>query len=400
MDDVETSSLPIQQDATTQAARDKATERISSFFAKTWTVWVTVVAQIAALWLYARQQHFTRLTDFIHIGKFFGGLHFGLSSLVQSYYGYDGQFYYYIARFPFSLPPGGIDLPPERYERILYPALIRALSLGHPSLMPWVMIGINLAATAGMVALMGWLLRERGLPVWLALVPGFYCGQALGVLRDLADPLVGFWLVAALVCMQRNRWLLAASAMALAMLTRETMLTFALCFAAPLVIERRWRLLAAYLMIAFIPFLAWQGFLYHWLGVWAFRVTLSDPSNALLHIPFEGLRAAIDPHLTVQFVLFACVPAVAGVVLGALALWERPWRDAVLLAAALGALVYGVAFTLQPDAHWLDIWAPMRLAMPFAILLPLLAPPRRLQPGWLALLALMIFSFTIALAPQ
>jgi hypothetical protein len=128
-----------------------------------------------------------------------------------------------------------------------------------------------------------------------------------------------------------------------------------------------------------------------------------------------------------QFIVFACVPAVAGIIGGLLTLWERPfgqgrlrklgfrtlgfasdlslnppWGDAPRLAAALGALVYGAAFALQPGAHWLDIWAPMRLAVPFAVMFPLLLP---MSPGWrrsvwLVVLGLMIFSFTLALAPN
>ena len=139
------------------------------------------------------------------------------------------------------------------------------------------------------------------------------------------------------------------------------------------------------------------------------------------------MAAAPDLHTLIQFILFACVPAVAGIIGGLLTLWERPygkgrlreqgsralgcasdlslnppWRDAPRLAAALGALVYGAAFALQPSAHWLDIWAPIRLAVPFAVLLPLLLPMSQgwRRSAWLAVLSLMIFSFTLALAPN
>jgi hypothetical protein len=409
-------------------------KRFSHIWPLVWPAGVTLPAQIVALWLYARAQHFHRITDFIFIGRPFS-TPLGLAYLSHPSDGYDGQFYYYIARLPFHAPPGSFDGTAERYSRILYPALVRVVSLGHVSVIPWAMLGIDLAATTGTVALLSWLLRERGLPVWLALVGGFYCGFALGTLRDLADPLLGFWLALALVWMQRRRWLLVAGSLALGLLTRETALTFVVCFAVPLLLERaprrlkiaakglrpespparaetkrgqiaallerRWVLLGSYFLITFVPYLAWQVILHQWLGVWGLHDTLFNSSNNLTHIPFIGLKAAPDLHTLVQFALFACVPAVAGVMGGLLTLWERSWHDAPRLAAALGALAYGAAFTLQPGAHWLDIWAPMRLAIPFAVLFPLLLPQtqRWWRPAWFALLSLMIFSFTLALAP-
>lgn len=375
-------------------------KRLSHIWPLVWPAGVTLPAQMVALWLYGRAQHFHRITDFVFIGRPFS-TPLGLVSLSHPSDGYDGQFYYYIARLPFHAPPGSFDATAERYSRILYPALVRLVSLGHVSVIPWAMVGINLAATTGTVALLSWLLRERGLPVWLALAAGFYCGFALGTLRDLADPLLGFWLALALVWMQRRQWLLVAGSLALGLLTRETALTFAVCFAVPLLLARRWRLLAGYVLITFTPYLAWQVVLHQWLGVWGLRQTLFNSSNNLTHIPFIGLRAAPDLHTAIQFVIFACVPAVACVMGGLLTLWEWSWRDATRLAVALGALAYGAAFTLQPDAHWLDIWAPMRLAIPLAVLFPLLLPQAKCwwRPGWLALSALMIFSFTLALAP-
>ncbi|HEU5199830.1 MAG TPA: hypothetical protein VFU32_09345 [Ktedonobacterales bacterium] len=405
-------------------------KRFSRIWPLIWPAGVTLPAQIAALWLYARAQHFHRITDFIFIGRPFS-TPLGLATLAMPSDGYDGQFYYYIARLPFHAPPGSFDGTAERYSRILYPALVRLVSLGHASVIPWAMLGINLAAITGTVALLSWLLRERGLPAWLALVGGFYCGFALGTLRDLADPLLGFWLMLALVWMQRRQWLLVAGSLALGLLTRETALTFVVCFAVPLLLERaprrlkiaaeglrpsraemkhsriaallerRWLLLGGYFLITFGPYLAWQVVLHQWLGVWGLHDTLFNSSNNLTRIPFIGLKAAPDLHTLIQFILFACVPAVAGVIGGLLTLWECPIRDAPRLAAALGALAYGAAFMLQPGAHWLDIWAPMRLAIPLAVLFPLLLPQsqRWWRPAWLALLALMIFSFTLALAP-
>ena len=47
--------------------------------------------------------------------------------------GYDGQFFYYIAVDPAGARPK-IDVPAYRYQRILYPLLVRWLSLGQTGL--------------------------------------------------------------------------------------------------------------------------------------------------------------------------------------------------------------------------------------------------------------------------
>jgi hypothetical protein len=57
--------------------------------------------------------------------------------------GYDGQFAYQIAVDP-SGAPDKLDIPAYRYQRILYPMAVRLLGLGNPSLIPWMMILINI----------------------------------------------------------------------------------------------------------------------------------------------------------------------------------------------------------------------------------------------------------------
>src|SRR5258708_7278648 len=126
--------------------------------------------------------------------------------------GHDGQFTYCIARFRVDRP-APFDWTALRSSRMLPPLLVRLLSLGDADLMPWVMLALNITAVVGSVALMTWLLRRRGLPVWLALVPGLYCGQALALERDLSDPIAIFFVTLALVGLERRRWLLAAAAL-------------------------------------------------------------------------------------------------------------------------------------------------------------------------------------------
>ncbi|MCJ7738582.1 MAG: hypothetical protein MUQ10_14930, partial [Anaerolineae bacterium] len=58
--------------------------------------------------------------------------------------GYDGQFVYYIASYGADGVPH-LDNPVYRLQRILFPVIVRLASCGVTSLVPWVLITINLA---------------------------------------------------------------------------------------------------------------------------------------------------------------------------------------------------------------------------------------------------------------
>ena len=364
------------------------------FCRRQWTSLATAVMLLMSLCTHALFNGFTRATDFVEIGRVFAGP-FGLLPLATSPVGYDGQYYYFIARFPGWVPSGGFDRPAMYYSRMLYPFLIRLFSLGQVSAMPWTMLALNVAAIVGAVALLARMLRDRGLPQWYALIAGFYCGQLLAMLRDLSDPLGVFWLALALFGVSRQRWLLAGAALGFGLLTRESTLPFVLCFAAPLVVERAWRTLAAFATVALAPFAAWALVIHQYFGVWGLAQTANR--EMFLPLPFAGLTGAGSPRIAAGMVLLVCVPLVFGIGLGARTLLRRPWTNGLWLAAALGAIVYGVFMLLEPPPEWADIWGPMRLAAPIVACIPLLLPSAKALPRWYAVPALMIASAALAL---
>ncbi len=67
--------------------------------------------------------------------------------------GFDGAYYYAIARNPWQRHNFGVDLPAVRHARILYPALAWCLTGGDSYALFWVMPAINLLA----IGLLGWL---------------------------------------------------------------------------------------------------------------------------------------------------------------------------------------------------------------------------------------------------
>ena len=142
--------------------------------------------------------------------------------------GYDGEFFYRLALDPWPRHPTAhgirLDLPAYRHQRIIYPLLAWALSLGKPGLIPWSLILVNFLA----VVLLGYIaslyVRDIGRrPVWglaITLYPGF----VLTVARDLSEVVASCGLLSGFFLYGRSRNGVAAAALTLAVLARETTL--------------------------------------------------------------------------------------------------------------------------------------------------------------------------------
>src|SRR5689334_9259721 len=86
--------------------------------------------------------------------------------------GYDGQFYYALARAPWRRHGSDIDAPAVRHARILYPALSWLFSGGDARLLVWVMPAVNLLAIAALAGLGAAVACRHGLGAWWgALLP-------------------------------------------------------------------------------------------------------------------------------------------------------------------------------------------------------------------------------------
>lgn len=355
---------------------------------------LTLPLLLWSLWAHWQLHRFTRITDFIEISHKFAPA-FGVDSLATSPSGFDGQFYYFMARFPGQLPIGAFDTPAKRYSRPLYPLIVHLASLGNATIIPWVMIAINVAAIVGAVFIVSWLLRERGLPTWPALLVGLYCGQPLALLKDLTDPLGVLWLSVALLGVQRRRWLLTAAAIGLGVLTRESGLVFAACFAVPLLLARDWRTFAKYMAVACGPYVVWTVLVT--LAIGHAGLVDSAQTNEFVLIPFSGLTAAAYPYYLVLMILFAAIPAVIAIGLGCIALSRRPRHDPFMLVAAVSAVAYGAAVAFQPSVMWIDLWGPMRMSAPLAALVPFLMPRSSHRYAWKAVTTLMLASLVVVL---
>jgi hypothetical protein len=148
--------------------------------------------------------------------------------------GYDGQFMYYTTFDPlmraFTDDPAKyravVDAVPYRYGRIGYSALTRLIAgrrwQHYPATMIWLLL-LSLGTSAFILAVWA---QDAGVSPALGylvmLVPGFW----LSIETALPEPLAAVTLLASLLSVARERWLLAGVLFAIALLVRETGLVF------------------------------------------------------------------------------------------------------------------------------------------------------------------------------
>lgn len=239
--------------------------------------------------------------------------------------GYDGQFAYYIARDPLN---GWqyCDVPAYRYQRILYPLLARLLALGQEAWLPYTLPLLNLAALGVGTWLTEQILRRYRMSRWYALTYGLYAGQLMSVRLDLNEPLAHALVQAAILFAERDRWRWGVLFFALAALAKETMLVFVGGYLLFLVVRRQWGRSAGLALGVGLPFLAWQGVLWAWLG----RPGLGSGGAGATGweiLPYRGLWSvgAIDLR---TLALLALVMVPLAVIPSLLSLWATG-RDLV-----------------------------------------------------------------------
>jgi hypothetical protein len=312
---------------------------------------------------------------FVHLGSDFlsaaHSSHIIKPSLgAESTAGYDGQYYFGLAADPahahdYMQGSAGIV-----YSRVLYPAVARAASFGSVTALPYAMLVINLLAVlAGTLAVALWLVK-RGFSPWPALLYGLFPGLVFTTFRDLTEPLA-FGLAALAVlafdAARFRRIVLSAILFALAVLTRETIVPFALAGAAVLALDdqrlrpsgarwRSWRRAVAFAVATCGPVLAWRLVVKLW---------LNEPTQEVGHergwfLPLHGIWSwwpFDSQHWLI--VITVTVPTLAAA-LGALFLLRR--RRCVVLAGLLlvNVLLYVVWL---PRSVYIDDPAASRAAI-------------------------------------
>ncbi len=142
-------------------------------------------------------------------------------------YGYDGQFFYRLALNPLNLSHTayGIRMDrPYRYMRIGYPALTWLVSFGQHSLVPVVLVAVNIAAIGAIGYLGGVFARDGGRHALAGLLMPGYFGLITSLSRDTAEPVAAACLLAGLLAVRARRPVLAGVLLAYGALTRETVM--------------------------------------------------------------------------------------------------------------------------------------------------------------------------------
>ena len=168
------------------------------------------------------------ISRFILVGRHFAVVsQLPHSMPVAKTYGYDGQFFYRLALNPlnFDHTAYGITMDrPYRYMRIGYPVLTWLVSAGQHSLVPVMLVAVNIAAVGALGYLGAIFALQGGRHALAGLLFPAYFGLLTSLSRDTAEPLAAVVLLAGLLAVRRRRPVLAAMLLAFGALTRETVM--------------------------------------------------------------------------------------------------------------------------------------------------------------------------------
>jgi hypothetical protein len=312
--------------------------------------------------------------------------------------GYDGQFYYAIARAPWARHDLGVDAPSVRQARILYPALSWLFSAGDARRLFQVMPLMNLLGIAALAALGAAWAGRNGLSPWWGVLLPFAVNAGMPALRNLTDVWSTLAVAALLVVwlMHGPSWVLALAAAA-ALFGREQnviVVLLVLAFALRRSPERDGRRIAG-LLAALLLWSGWLCLLRFYYGEWSLL-----PAGGNLGPPLAGMIYRWS-HLTGDSRGFAIFHAVCMATLTlqlglALWLWRQPRERLIHLVALAGAglaVVGGVAlygdtwsyprvFAWLPLGVWLGCVEARRRWPLIALSAPCLLPLAVLVRVW------------------
>lgn len=142
--------------------------------------------------------------------------------------GFDGQFFYRLGVAPWSTDEtvAGVtnDLPALRNARWGYGALAWVASAGDPDLVPWSLVGVNLAAAAALGAVGGGLARSSGRHAAWGLLFVLWPGFAYSLSMDTSELVATTFALGGLLALRHRHWLPAGALFAAAVVTRDTAL--------------------------------------------------------------------------------------------------------------------------------------------------------------------------------
>jgi hypothetical protein len=328
-------------------------------------------------------------------------------ALINSPFGYDGQFFYLQAKDPLVLHAqtvAGFRGANEafRLQRVAYPALAYLLAAGHRSAIPWSMLSLNVLVVLLITAGFAVYARERGWSGWWALAVGLLAGFLTGTLRDLSDPLaVASTLAGLMLWHSRRRWW-AAALLTVAVLAREPMALAVVAVALDAAV-RWWRgrgrpgALGAILREAWPPVVVPAVAFFGWMAYVDARygANVAGTSQAYLP-PFVGVIDEVG-HALDQASLrdtlwdLAYLALMMAGIAAAIQLTRRR-----VTAASVAALLFGLSLLVLVFG---DPWSYTRLSAPMFAALLLGGLEQRQWPALLVCAAAAALTAVVPFAP-
>lgn len=256
--------------------------------------------------------------------------------------GYDGQFFYYLAAWGWDAIPH-LDNAPYRLQRIGYPLLVRAITLGRTSLIPITLILTNITAITLTTALIAQQFIKDNINPRYALTYALYTGTFFAFSRGVAEPLAYCLVtIATLLHFRGNRWL-AICIFAYAALTKEITLLFPIGIGISELLKRN---VTTALTLGFIPIplIIWQIVIQNRTGFFPFNA--GTPS--LRTIPLQGVLPHLsrEPGMLTGFVMVA-LPSLA-LALFALYLLKIDHKNPLAIILLIHAIF---VMLLPPDVY-------------------------------------------------
>lgn len=328
-------------------------------------VHIVLPCLICVFWLGLRVSHFGSSSALLAIGpekSAFSLIHAELpNAYVFEGNGYDGMYFYVIARHPFDFEWSRqyLDSPNYRLRRIVFPALAKVLAPQGGTQLIYAFAALSIVG----VALGGWWCAKfPGAQPWLPIMMAFNPGIIASLWTSTADVLAAGLTIACLGAAFQRRFTLAIVLLIVASLTKETSLVAVAALACWPNIS--WRQRIAHLTIPTIPIVIWSIYLSRRLNESIF----AQSSTGNFGPPFVGwIHASTPPlELLVAFVL-------AGTTLAAtIKSWRIYPQISVILALSLAVFV---CFLPVNAVSWWGFSRAMTVALPLSAWI--LALPRK-----------------------
>ena len=240
------------------------------------------------------------ITWFIHAGDEFTSR----DELYESIYthknvsGYDGQFYYRFSQNPLThlkVENGiEIDSPIYRGQRIVYPLIVRILSLGNNRVIPWIMVSVNIVGMA-VIGYTSTLYAQRiNRSVWWGILLGLYPGFMYTFLYNLTEIIAVLFVMFSMYMLRIKRFNWGVVGFCLSVLSRETTIIFPIGYGLYMYfaskekgVQRNWVLIGLPIAV----YMSWRTVLF---ALWG--NSAESPIDTLLTnitFPLAGIVSAV-----------------------------------------------------------------------------------------------------------